>query len=70
MLFANRFKNKIIGLSVGNVKEYQQSDLEHVDYIGVGPMYETSSKSDASAPVGPEMIATLKILIQAYLWLL
>ena len=33
-------------------------------------MYETSSKSDASAPVGPEMIATLKILIQAYLWLL
>ena len=58
--FANRFKNKIIGLSVGNVKEYQQSDLEHVDYIGVGPMYETSSKSDASAPVGPEMIATLK----------
>ena len=23
-------------------------------------MYETSSKSDASAPVGPEMIATLK----------
>ena len=31
-------------------------------------MYETSSKSDA--PVGPEMIATLKILIQAYLWLL
>ena len=34
--FASQFKNKIIGLSVGNLKEYQQSDLSKVDYIGVG----------------------------------
>ncbi|MEJ7532645.1 thiamine phosphate synthase, partial [Staphylococcus hominis] len=39
--FASQFKNKIIGLSVGNLKEYQQSDLSKVDYIGVGPMYTT-----------------------------
>ena len=51
--FASQFKNKIIGLSVGNLKEYQQSDLSKVDYIGVGPMYTTSSKDDASKPVGP-----------------
>ncbi|MCE5091051.1 thiamine phosphate synthase [Staphylococcus devriesei] len=58
--FINDFKDKIIGLSVGNEKEYQDSDLTHVDYIGVGPMYSTLSKADASAPVGPEMISTLK----------
>lgn len=34
--FAMQFRNKIIGLSVGNLDEYQQSDLSQVDYIGVG----------------------------------
>ena len=58
--FAKRFENKIIGLSIGNEEEYNQSDLDHVDYIGVGPMFATISKNDASAPVGPAMIATLK----------
>lgn len=58
--FAQRFNEKIIGLSVGNVEEYNHSDLTHVDYIGVGPMYATPSKADASEPVGPEMIKTLK----------
>lgn len=58
--FAQRFNEKIIGLSVGNEEEYNHSDLTHVDYIGVGPMYATPSKADASEPVGPEMIKTLK----------
>lgn len=60
--FRDDFKDKIIGLSVGNEEEYQGSDLTDVDYIGVGPMYATPSKADASAPVGPEMISTLKNL--------
>ena len=58
--FAMQFRNKIIGLSVGNLDEYQQSDLSQVDYIGVGPMYTTSSKDDANAPVGPHMITKLR----------
>jgi thiamine-phosphate pyrophosphorylase len=37
-----------------------RSDLTHVDYIGVGPIYPTPSKHDAHTPVGPEMIATFK----------
>ncbi|MEJ7279223.1 thiamine phosphate synthase, partial [Staphylococcus epidermidis] len=51
--FSNDFQDKIIGLSVGNLYEYEKSDLTNVDYIGVGPMFETPSKSDANAPVGP-----------------
>ncbi|MEB6278971.1 thiamine phosphate synthase [Staphylococcus gallinarum] len=59
-VFATQFQDKIIGLSISDEDEYQQSDLTHVDYIGVGPMYQTSSKKDANAPVGPSMIPTLR----------
>ncbi|PKE43120.1 thiamine phosphate synthase [Macrococcoides caseolyticum] len=55
------FQGKIIGLSVGNFEEYDQSDLTHVDYIGVGPIYETSSKSDAKKPGGIELIRKMRL---------
>lgn len=64
--FAQQFQHKIIGLSVGNIEEYQNSDLAHVDYIGVGPMFPTSSKDDANAPVGPEMILKLREKLQDF----
>ncbi|MGV2928964.1 thiamine phosphate synthase [Macrococcus capreoli] len=55
------FNDKIIGLSVSNFAEYDQSDLTHVDYIGVGPVYETSSKSDAKKPGGIELIRKMRL---------
>ncbi|WP_281198249.1 thiamine phosphate synthase [Staphylococcus schleiferi] len=58
--FYSKLENKITGLSVGNFEEYDQSDLTHVDYIGVGPVYETSSKSDAKKPGGVEMIRRMR----------
>lgn len=58
--FKNRFQGKIIGLSVGNEAELKQSDLTDIDYIGVGPIFVTPSKDDASEPVGPEMIDILR----------
>ncbi|WP_426704378.1 thiamine phosphate synthase [Staphylococcus shinii] len=64
--FAQKFKNKIIGLSISDVNEYQQSDLTYVDYIGVGPMYATNSKKDANLPVGPEMIPKLRSYIEDF----
>ncbi|MBM6507824.1 thiamine phosphate synthase [Staphylococcus pasteuri] len=64
--FAYDFQDKIIGLSVGNISEYETSDLTNVDYIGVGPMFNTPSKSDASEPVGPEMIKQLRQRIGAF----
>ncbi|WP_208001768.1 thiamine phosphate synthase [Macrococcus brunensis] len=56
-----KFPNKIIGLSVSNFEEYDQSDLAHVDYIGVGPVYETSSKNDAKRPGGIELIRKMRL---------
>lgn len=64
--FASTFSDKIIGLSVSDLAEYQVSDLTNVDYIGVGPMYHTGSKSDAKAPVGPEMIQTLRTKVKDF----
>ncbi|MCS4487045.1 thiamine phosphate synthase [Staphylococcus americanisciuri] len=52
--------DKIIGLSVGNFAEYDQSDLTHVDYIGVGPVYKTQSKHDAKQAGGIEMIRRMR----------
>lgn len=64
--FIQQFNHKIIGLSVGNLEEYHHSDLSHVDYIGVGPMFPTSSKDDANDPVGPEMITKLREKLQDF----
>ena len=53
------FPNKIIGLSVSNIHELEQSPLSFVDYIGAGPIYHTSTKSDAKSVVGVQWIETL-----------
>ncbi len=50
----------IIGLSVGTEAELANSNLNVIDYIGVGPVYSTSSKIDASSAIGTDWITTLK----------
>jgi|SRR5699024_8552184 len=52
--------NMLIGLSISNHQEFNESYIELVDYIGVGPIYQTSSKEDAKAPVGTEWISELR----------
>lgn len=56
------FSNKIIGLSVGNVREYQLSEIDLVDYIGVGPIFPTPSKSDAGEVIGLEGLREIREL--------
>lgn len=43
---------KIIGLSIENIKQAQQSQDWDVDYFGVGPVYITTLKPDAARPIG------------------
>lgn len=54
------FPNKIIGLSISNANELEQSPISFVDYIGAGPMYDTSTKLDAKVVVGVQWIETLR----------
>lgn len=43
---------KLLGLSVSNIRELEEALEEDVDYLGVGPIFDSSSKSDAQPPMG------------------
>ena len=47
---------KIIGLSISSYEEFSAAKNLPVDYFGIGPVYPTSSKDDASEPVGVDFI--------------
>jgi thiamine-phosphate pyrophosphorylase len=49
----------LIGLSCGTRDELAAADAEQVDYVGVGSIFATSSKSDAGAPIGVEALRAL-----------
>ena len=55
-----RLPEAIVGTSINSVEELEHTDLEYVDYIGVGPMYATKSKTDAKAVRGPDLILALR----------
>ncbi|MES2141919.1 MAG: thiamine phosphate synthase [Pseudomonadota bacterium] len=48
---------KIIGLSIENIQQAEQCKTFDCDYFGVGPVFATSTKSDASPSIG---LANLK----------
>jgi len=41
----------ILGLSITSEADLDVSDLRGVDYLGVGPVFQTSTKPDAAAPI-------------------
>lgn len=42
----------LIGLSTHSIEQAQDAVARGADYIGVGPIFETHTKADVSAPVG------------------
>lgn len=44
--------DRIVGLSVENMKDVQDANLMDVDYIGVSPVFSTPTKTDTAAPFG------------------
>lgn len=55
-----RFPNKIIGLSVSNQTEVSNNPIQMADYLGAGPIFDTSTKPDAKSAVSVEWITTLR----------
>lgn len=43
---------RILGVSVETVDQAFQAEQDGADYLGVGPVYQTPSKADASVPIG------------------
>lgn len=51
--------DRILGVSAGTVAEARQAEADGADYIGVGDVYGTPSKSDAGSPIGVEGLAEI-----------
>lgn len=51
---------KIIGLSVSTIDEAIQAEGNGADYVGVGPIFNTSTKTDAGKGIGPSKIKDIK----------
>ncbi|WP_345241044.1 thiamine phosphate synthase [Pontibacillus salipaludis] len=47
-----RCSGMIIGLSTTSVEEAIRAPFDSIDYLGVGPIYQTSTKRDAKRPIG------------------
>lgn len=51
---------KLLGLSVHSLEEAMAARAEKPDYIGVGPIFHTSTKSGLAPPVGTDLIRKIK----------
>lgn len=47
-------KEKIIGISAGNVKEAIEAEEDGADYLGIGAVFYTGTKKDIETPIGIE----------------
>jgi len=50
----------IIGLSIENVGQIGDGRFPDVDYLGVGPVFATNTKSDAAPPIGLDGLAAIR----------
>ena len=50
----------ILGLSITGAADLAASDLTGVDYLGVGPVYPTATKSDAAPAMGLEGLRAIR----------
>jgi thiamine-phosphate pyrophosphorylase len=51
----------ILGLSINTLNQaIKANDIQGIDYFGVGPIYETTSKSDAKKSVGLDLIKSIR----------
>lgn len=56
-------KNKIIGVTVHNVKEAKNAQKRGADYLGVSPIFSTDTKKDAGKPAGISLIKKIKKVV-------
>jgi thiamine-phosphate pyrophosphorylase len=57
-------KDKIIGLTIHDVGEAVEAQKLGADYVGVSPIFATTTKLDAGKPAGIELIEKVKKAIR------
>jgi thiamine-phosphate pyrophosphorylase len=55
--------DRIVGVSTATVEEARIARDMGADYLGVGAIYGTATKSDAGAPIGPAAIGAIKAAV-------
>ena len=53
-------REKVIGITVHNLAEAMQAEEEGADYLGVSPIFSTSTKKDAGRPAGIRLIEEIR----------
>lgn len=53
-------EDAVLGLSVTAIDEAHRVPLDIVDYVGVGPIFSTASKADATAPLGLDGLRAIR----------
>ncbi|SPF40108.1 Thiamine-phosphate synthase [Syntrophobacter sp. SbD1] len=53
-------KDMIIGVSVSTTHEALEAEADGADYLGVGPLFATSTKSDALPPTGLGVLQSIR----------
>lgn len=53
-------KGKIIGLTVSSLTQAEKGVKAGVDYLGVAPVFSTTTKADAGRPVGLRLISQIR----------
>jgi thiamine-phosphate pyrophosphorylase len=51
--------DRILGVSAGNLEDATTAVAGGADYLGVGPIYATNTKSDAGQPIGLALLSEL-----------
>jgi len=53
-------QEKVIGVTVHNLKEAVEAEKAGADYLGVSPIFQTATKSDAGKPAGIALIEEIR----------
>lgn len=56
-------KDKIIGISTHNLEQAIKASKEEIDYLAIGPIYQTTTKKKAISPIGTEIIQEIKKIV-------
>jgi thiamine-phosphate pyrophosphorylase len=56
-------KQKIIGITVHNIKEAEEAYRLGADYLGVSPIFKTATKSDAGQPAGVNLVKEIRKVV-------
>ena len=55
---------RLIGVSAGSKEEARRAEREGADYVGVGPVFATVTKSDAGEPLGLDELSLIAAAVR------